>query len=64
MFGFFKRKIIIMEDQLDKDINIQFYNSFSYIFHTGLEPYATIFHFDTPQALFDEYGGFLSEDIV
>lgn len=30
----------------------------------GLKPFVTIFHFDTPQALEDKYGGFLSENIV
>jgi beta-glucosidase len=37
--------------------------SISYIF-TGLVPYVTLFHWDTPQALFDKYGGFLNESIV
>ncbi|KAL6516256.1 Beta-glucosidase 12 [Orobanche gracilis] len=30
----------------------------------GVEPYVTIFHWDLPQALEDEYGGFLSPQIV
>ncbi|CAI0378599.1 unnamed protein product [Linum tenue] len=30
----------------------------------GIEPYVTIWHWDTPQALEAEYGGFLSRDIV
>ncbi|KAL0311825.1 UNVERIFIED_CONTAM: Oleuropein beta-glucosidase [Sesamum radiatum] len=30
----------------------------------GLEPYVTLFHFDLPQALEEEYGGFLSKKIV
>ncbi|KAL2503240.1 Beta-glucosidase [Forsythia ovata] len=30
----------------------------------GIEPYATIFHWDVPQCLQDEYGGFLSDKIV
>ncbi|KAL0394216.1 UNVERIFIED_CONTAM: Raucaffricine-O-beta-D-glucosidase [Sesamum latifolium] len=29
----------------------------------GLEPYVTLFHFDLPQALEEEYGGFLSKKI-
>ncbi|KAL0405452.1 UNVERIFIED_CONTAM: Oleuropein beta-glucosidase [Sesamum latifolium] len=29
-----------------------------------MEPYATLFHWDTPYALEQEYGGFLSQDIV
>ncbi|CAD5315234.1 unnamed protein product [Arabidopsis thaliana] len=30
----------------------------------GIEPYVTIFHWDVPQTLEDEYGGFLSTRIV
>ena len=30
----------------------------------GLEPYATIFHWDVPQALEEAYGGFLNSRIV
>lgn len=30
----------------------------------GQEPFATIFHWDLPQALEDEYQGFLNEKIV
>ena len=32
--------------------------------YSGLVPYVTIFHFDTPQVLEDKYGGFFSENIV
>jgi len=31
---------------------------------SGIEPYVTIFHWDVPQTLEDEYGGFLSTRIV
>ncbi|XP_028787398.1 beta-glucosidase 13-like [Neltuma alba] len=30
----------------------------------GLEPLATLFHWDLPQSLEDEYGGFLSSNVV
>ena len=30
----------------------------------GLKPFITLFHWDVPQALEDEYGGFLSQNIV
>lgn len=32
--------------------------------YVGMEPYVTIFHWDTPQALEEKYGGFLSSKIV
>ncbi|KAM7523343.1 hypothetical protein LguiA_013245 [Lonicera macranthoides] len=30
----------------------------------GIEPYVTLFHWDVPQALEDEYGGFRDRQIV
>jgi len=30
----------------------------------GIQPFVTIFHWDTPQALVDKYGGFLDQRIV
>lgn len=35
-----------------------------FFFYKGIEPYVTIFHWDVPQTLEDEYGGFLSPRIV
>ncbi|BAF24116.2 Os08g0509400, partial [Oryza sativa Japonica Group] len=44
---------------------VEFYNSLiNEVIAKGLKPFVTIFHFDTPQALEDKYGGFLSENIV
>ncbi|KAL0323714.1 UNVERIFIED_CONTAM: Oleuropein beta-glucosidase [Sesamum calycinum] len=44
---------------------IDYYNKvINTIIKHGLEPYATIFHFDLPQALEEEYGGFLSKKVV
>ena len=30
----------------------------------GIQPFVTLFHWDTPQALEDKYGGFLSSSIM
>ncbi|KAF2293478.1 hypothetical protein GH714_002161 [Hevea brasiliensis] len=44
---------------------IEFYNTvINETIKQGLRPFVTIFHWDTPQALEDKYGGFLSRDIV
>ncbi|OAY40094.1 beta-glucosidase 24 [Manihot esculenta] len=44
---------------------IEFYNKIiNETIANGLEPFVTIFHWDTPQALEDKYGGFLSHNIV
>ena len=32
--------------------------------NAGLQPFVTLFHWDPPQALEDEYGAFLSTHIV
>lgn len=34
------------------------------MFLIDIEPYVTLFHWDLPQALEEEYGGFLSSRIV
>ena len=36
----------------------------TYCCNSGIEPYVTIWHWDTPQALQDKYGGFLDRQIV
>ncbi|OIW03566.1 hypothetical protein TanjilG_30986 [Lupinus angustifolius] len=44
---------------------IKYYNNLiNELLAKGLEPFVTIFHWDLPQALEDEYGGFLSPNIV
>ncbi|KAL5755366.1 hypothetical protein ACOSP7_023586 [Xanthoceras sorbifolium] len=44
---------------------ISFYNNLiNELLLNGLQPFVTIFHWDLPQALDDEYGGFLSPRIV
>jgi len=40
---------------------------YSHIYlHTsaGVQPFVTLFHWDSPQALEDKYGGFLSPNIM
>lgn len=44
---------------------VDFYNDLiDELISNGLKPFVTLFHWDTPQALEDEYGGFLSPKIV
>ncbi|KAK1588098.1 hypothetical protein Q3G72_019815 [Acer saccharum] len=44
---------------------ISFYNNLiNDLLSNGLQPFVTLFHWDLPQALEDEYGGFLSPHIV
>ncbi|KAH9774614.1 Beta-glucosidase 17 [Citrus sinensis] len=44
---------------------VDFYNNLiNELISNGLTPFVTLFHWDTPQALEDEYGGFLSPKIV
>ncbi|KAL5727205.1 beta-glucosidase [Ranunculus cassubicifolius] len=44
---------------------IKYYNDLiDELLSKGLQPYVTLFHFDVPQHLEDEYGGFLSSHIV
>ncbi|PKA57433.1 Beta-glucosidase 12 [Apostasia shenzhenica] len=44
---------------------IQYYkNLIDELSDNGIEPFVTLFHWDVPQALEDEYGGFLNKKIV
>ncbi|XP_043714966.1 isoflavonoid 7-O-beta-apiosyl-glucoside beta-glycosidase-like [Telopea speciosissima] len=44
---------------------IQFYKDLIEELHKqGIEPFVTLFHWDVPQALEDEYGGFLNSKII
>ncbi|XP_043814486.1 beta-glucosidase 17 isoform X3 [Manihot esculenta] len=44
---------------------VNFYNSLiDELLSNGIEPFITLFHWDFPQALQDEYGGFLSSRVV
>ncbi|PKA66702.1 Beta-glucosidase 12 [Apostasia shenzhenica] len=44
---------------------VKFYNNLiNELRDNGIEPYVTLYHWDLPQVLEDEYGGFLSDKVV
>ncbi|KAJ8430226.1 hypothetical protein Cgig2_009404 [Carnegiea gigantea] len=46
-------------------VGVDHYNNFiNALLAKGIEPYVTIFHWDTPQALEDKYSGWLSPQII
>nr|XP_012571852.1 LOW QUALITY PROTEIN: beta-glucosidase 12-like [Cicer arietinum] len=59
---------ILPKGKLDGGINqegiIYYNNLINELLANGLQPFVTLFHWDIPQALEDEYGGFLSPHIV
>ncbi|KAF5459615.1 hypothetical protein F2P56_019551 [Juglans regia] len=53
-----------LSDGVDED-GVAYYNDLiDELINQTLKPFATIFHWDIPQALEDEYGGFLNESVV
>ncbi|KAG8650101.1 hypothetical protein MANES_07G002120v8 [Manihot esculenta] len=71
-FGAFRFSIswsrVIPSGRVREGVNeqgIEFYkNLIDEIIKKEMVPYVTIFHWDTPQALEDKYGGFLNSEIV
>ncbi|XP_027101991.1 furcatin hydrolase-like [Coffea arabica] len=59
---------VIPHGKLSKGVNkagIAFYNNLiNDLLSKGIQPFVTLFHWDVPQVLEDEYGGFLSPHIV
>ncbi|KAG6402790.1 hypothetical protein SASPL_135003 [Salvia splendens] len=59
---------ILPRGKLSEGVNkegVAFYNNvFNELIANGITPFVTLFHWDVPQALEDEYGGFLSPLII
>nr|POE69589.1 isoform 2 of beta-glucosidase 12 [Quercus suber] len=59
---------LILEGKLSGGVNregIEYYNKLiNRLLGKGIKPFVTMFHWDLPQALEDDYGGFLSPQIV
>ncbi|KAJ7523015.1 hypothetical protein O6H91_18G034700 [Diphasiastrum complanatum] len=58
----------IFPDGSNKEVNkegIEYYNRLiNSLISKGIEPYATLYHWDLPQSLQDSFGGWISRDIV
>ncbi|GAB2300181.1 hypothetical protein Dimus_038607 [Dionaea muscipula] len=71
-FGYFRFSIswprILPRGKINNGVNlkgIKFYNDLiDELLANGIKPFVTIFHWDVPQALEDEYGGLRSPNIV
>ncbi|EEF48842.1 beta-glucosidase, putative [Ricinus communis] len=59
---------ILPKGKVERGVNrdgINYYNNLiNELLASGIQPFITLFHWDLPQALEDEYGGFLSPKIV
>ncbi|KAL3752090.1 hypothetical protein ACJRO7_012847 [Eucalyptus globulus] len=59
---------ILPKGKLEGGINkegVQYYNNLiNELLAHGIQPFVTLFHWDLPQALDEEYGGFLSSHVV
>ncbi|KAF2286324.1 hypothetical protein GH714_014134 [Hevea brasiliensis] len=59
---------VLPKGKLSRGVNqqgVDFYNNLiDELISNGIQPFVTLLHYDPPQALEDEYGGFLSPSIV